>query len=200
MSSLDASARATWSTSGLGAGTHALYALYAGGTNFAANTSPVILELVIAPRSVAPAPSRARLLPARPAHLRRRPRLSRYLLSPRAPGRHPTAPRLRMITARLSVARRWHCERPGPAYGPSTAMPFPNRAVTPARTLRGRAKSVLRGADLVPESSWPGARRYWPAWASWRALASPAWPAPGSLSRARAAGVPWLFLSVRQRT
>jgi len=50
-SSLNAGARATWSTSGLGAGTESLYAVYTGSTNFAASTSPVIFQLVIVPRS-----------------------------------------------------------------------------------------------------------------------------------------------------
>jgi hypothetical protein len=50
-SSLSASARADWSTSGLDAGSHSLYAVYTGGPNFASSTSPVIFQLVIAPRS-----------------------------------------------------------------------------------------------------------------------------------------------------
>ena len=50
-SSLNVSARATWATSGLGAGTDSLYAVYTGGTNFAASTSPVIFQLVLGPRA-----------------------------------------------------------------------------------------------------------------------------------------------------
>ena len=53
MSSLNASARATWAISGLGSGSHSLYAVYAGGTNFASSASPVIFQLVIAPHSSA---------------------------------------------------------------------------------------------------------------------------------------------------
>ena len=51
-SSLKSGARATWSTSALGAGLDSLYAVYAGGTNFVASTSPVIFQIVITLRSI----------------------------------------------------------------------------------------------------------------------------------------------------
>jgi Bacterial Ig-like domain (group 3) len=51
ISSLNGGKRAIWTTSGLAAGSVGLYAVYAGGTNFAPSTSPVIFELVIAPRA-----------------------------------------------------------------------------------------------------------------------------------------------------
>ncbi len=47
-SNLNSSARATWATPGLGAGTDNLYAVYAGDANFIASTSPVISQQVIA--------------------------------------------------------------------------------------------------------------------------------------------------------
>ena len=53
-SSLDAGARATLKYSALGAGTDSLYAVYAGDTNFAPSTSPVVSETVVAPPSPCP--------------------------------------------------------------------------------------------------------------------------------------------------
>jgi Ca2+-binding RTX toxin-like protein len=47
--SLNGLARATWSTSGLGASTHSMYAVYTGDTNFAGSSSPLVSQLVIAP-------------------------------------------------------------------------------------------------------------------------------------------------------
>ena len=50
-SSLNVATKATWETAGLAAGTDALYAVYSGGTDFAASTSRVIFQLVIGPRA-----------------------------------------------------------------------------------------------------------------------------------------------------